>query len=157
MSLDRWLPPLLVGLVCAVEAWTLASDAARPVAILRAESLAARPPLPAVPPPDAVAADPAWPAFAGGTTADDVARGVWALAPRPEGQRGDKATEPPRSLVLTDAQRAALAPLLRDGAEARRALGEARAARRAAETALLEDATALAVTLGPRRARAVAR
>ncbi|MDP2310249.1 MAG: hypothetical protein Q8P18_29810 [Pseudomonadota bacterium] len=86
------------------------------------------------------------PAFLGHMTADDVARGVYALA----AQQG--------ALALTDAQRVTMTPLLREGADLRARLGVLRTERRAAREAWMVHGTGLVSALGPDRvAQAAAR
>lgn len=79
------------------------------------------------------------PAFLAHMTADDVARGVYALA----AQEG--------AVALTDAQRGTIGPLLREGAELRARLGGLRGARRGAREAWMIDGTGLVAALGPDR------
>jgi hypothetical protein len=110
----RWLSAALVAAVCVAEAWALGVGRARPTVVTRPESS-----LPAY------TSGPGDAAFLAHVTADDVARGVWALAE----ERGE--------LALSPEQRASLAPLLMEGAETRRRLGELRAARRVTAEALM--------------------
>jgi hypothetical protein len=79
------------------------------------------------------------PAFLAHMTADDVARGVYALA-AVEG-----------TVALTDPQRATIGPLLREGADLRARLGELRGQRRAAREAWMVDGAGIAGALGPDR------
>lgn len=141
MKLVRWLPSLLAGAVCVTLAVPLAHLGDRPLVVLRAAALSARPAAPVV--VDAALAD-----FAAHMTPDDVARGVWALA-----DGGDAAGV----AALTPDQRAALAPLMRDGQAQRARVSALRAKRQAAESAWLASGAALAAALGPARAQAVAR
>lgn len=95
---------------------------------------------PAAPPPAAPAVDdPARAAILAELTADDVARGVWALAATTDGP------------ALTAEQRARLAPEVATASQLRADLGERRTAQRTAERALLTDGVSLAEALGPAR------
>lgn len=71
-------------------------------------------------------------AFTAHMTADDVARGIYALA------------APDAPLPLTAEQRATIGPLLQEGATLRARLGELRMTRRAKREAWLTTGTALA-------------
>ena len=78
-------------------------------------------------------------------TADDLARGVWAL--------GSTTSAP----ELTGTQRAQLAAVVDEAARLRSDLGEHRMAQRAAQRTLLADGVALAGALGEPRVAALAR
>ncbi len=79
------------------------------------------------------------PGFLAHMTADDIARGVYALA-AVEG-----------AVALTDPQRATIGPLLREGADLRARLGELRGRRRAAREAWMIHGAGIVSALGPDR------
>ncbi len=120
---------LIVALaVCAVEATLLAGQAGPGVVVAPPATRVTAPA--ATPAPEAT--DAIEPSFLAHMTADDVARGVYALA----------AAEGP--VALTTDQRARIRPLLEEGAALRARLGELRTERRRAREAWLVTGTQLA-------------
>lgn len=120
-------------------------EGGRPVVV----GLATAEPPRALFPAAAEASSPIRMAATAALTADDIARGVWALAAADGAESASREGQgaPP----LSDPQRATLGPLLATAARSRAALGERRMARRAAERALLADGVALVEALGPER------
>ncbi|MCB9745186.1 MAG: hypothetical protein H6740_21535 [Alphaproteobacteria bacterium] len=136
-----WMPPALLGLLCALQAAALLVAGPRPAVVAPAE----RPPLEAQAPPlpEALREDPG---FTSRMTPDDVARGVQALAALPAGA-------PER---LSPEQRAALAPLAAQGAALRQRLGELRMRRRAEELDWTRRSAEAASALTAEQRRALA-
>jgi hypothetical protein len=112
----RWLAAGIAAAVCAAEASALVAGRARPPIVTRA---------PIEAPAYTEGPSGLEPGFLAHMTPDDVARGVWALAD----ERG--------AVALTAEQRAALAPLIAEGAATRERLGLLRAERQAEESAWL--------------------
>jgi hypothetical protein len=136
----RIVAAVLLAALCLVLGHALLTPASTRVVVTPPTSttVAPAPVVPIAGLDDAAAAE-----FLAHMTADDVARGVYALA-------GDAG-----AATLTDAQRDAIAPLLKEGASLRAELGELRMARRAARESWQADVASMATTLGRDRARAL--